>query len=105
MQPPPPPRYKGPPIMAHTHQDSETYYLDQLCLIGLSGAFGMVCLSLYFWQQSMLNLMLGAQFHLWVLGSGIILVLIAVIRAGLLWTSVGKRADNHDHAHTHHDHE
>jgi hypothetical protein len=92
-------------IMAHTHQESETYYLDQLCLIALSGAFGGVCLSLYFWQRNMLTLMLGGQFHLWVLGSGIVLVLLALIRAGLLWTSVGKQDHDHEHGdHDHHDH-
>jgi len=92
--------------MAHIHEESETYYLDQLCLIGLSGAFGGVCLSLYFWQRGMLELMLGTQFHLWVLASGIVLVLIAVIRAGLLWTSVGARHHNHAHEdHSHHDHD
>ena len=46
--------------MSHIHEESETYYLDQLCLIALSGAFGGVCLTLYFWQVPMLNLMLGS---------------------------------------------
>ena len=45
--------------MAHLHEDSDTYYLDQLCLIALSAAFGGVCLTLYFLNFSMLKIMLA----------------------------------------------
>jgi len=91
--------------MAHFHEDSDTYYLDQLCLIALSGAFGGVCLALYFWQASMLNLMLGRQFHGFVLGSGILLLAMAGIRAVILWMAAGRAKTAlplvHDHAHEH----
>ena len=94
--------------MAHDHHDhaDDTYYLDQLCMIALSGAFGAVCLSLYLWQQRMLNLLLGPQFHLFVLLSGIVLLGMALMRGMSLWVSVGKGETNHAHDHGHsHDHE
>ncbi len=90
--------------MAHMHEDSETFYLDQLCLVALGGAFGGICLSLYFWQQSMLKLVLGEQFHPWVLASGILLIGITAIRAVILWTSVGpKKPQQHEHHHAEHE--
>jgi len=97
--------------MAHIHEDSDTYYLDQLCLIALSGAFGGVCLTLYFWQVPMLNLMLGPQFHGYVLASGILLLALAGIRAVILWKAAGQaklslgHSHGHDHGHEHHHHE
>ena len=93
--------------MAHIHEDSDTYYLDQLCLVALSAAFGGVCLSLFFWQTSMLTLLLGPQFHAFVLGSGIVLLGLAVVRAVILWKSSGNKVahvhDEHEH-HEHHEH-
>jgi hypothetical protein len=101
--------------MAHFHEDSDTYYLDQLCLIALSGAFGGVCLALFFWQVPMLNLMLGTQFHAFVLISGILLLGMAGIRSVILWKAAGgnktslplvhDHSHEHEHAHEHHDHE
>jgi uncharacterized protein DUF1980 len=95
--------------MAHFHEDSDTYYLDQLCLIGLSAAFGGVCLALYLWQAPMLNLMLGKQFHGFVLGSGILLFAMAGIRAVIIWKAAGRTKTTlpqHDHDHDHsHEHE
>lgn len=75
--------------MAHHHHDDETYFLDQICMVALSGAFGVICLCLYFVQQGMLNRLLGPQFHLFVLASGAVLVVIAVLRAALLWSHAG----------------
>ena len=54
----------------HSHEE-DSYYLDQLCMVTLSAAFGGICLALYFWKTAMLNDMLGQQFHLFVLLSGI----------------------------------
>src|SRR5262249_20637326 len=92
--------------MAHVHEDSDTYYLDQLCLIALSGAFGGVCLSLSFWLTGMRDLMLAPQFHGWLAASGIALVTLALLRAVILWRAVGQtRAHHHhDHEHTHDSH-
>ena len=38
----------------HHDDDGDTYFIDQLCMVGLSGAFGVICLCLYFWQTRML---------------------------------------------------
>ena len=85
----------------HDHHDGDTYYLDQICMVGISGAFGAICLALYIQNaraaddaQSMLRLLLGPQFHLFVLGSGIALVLVATVRAVMLWRSAGRPAQN-----------
>lgn len=89
----------------HHHHDHEhgddTYFIDQLCMVGLSGFFGVICLCLYFWKQQMLTLLLGPQFHLFVLGSGVALLLLAVVRGVSLWTQAAPARHEHDH---HHDH-
>ncbi|MBI3408309.1 MAG: hypothetical protein HY040_08130 [Planctomycetes bacterium] len=92
----------------HDHHSGgdDSYYIDQLCMVAISGAFGTVCLALYFWQTKMLELLLGPQFHIYVLISGIILVALAVLRAGALWAQVGKAPHAHQHSHDHEpDHE
>jgi hypothetical protein len=98
--------------MAHTHDhhhdtDSDTYYLDQLCLIALSGAFAGVCLTLYYWKTNILKVMLADQFHPFVLWSGIVLLALVLIRAATLWQAAGRPANGHVHTHVHehhHDH-
>jgi hypothetical protein len=98
--------------MAHKHDHhDETYYLDQLCMIALCGAFAAIALALYFWQRPMLNLMVGPQFHDFVLWSGIALLVMVVMRAVVLWISVGREqaaghghTHQHDHDHYHHEH-
>jgi hypothetical protein len=93
--------------MAHKHDHhDETYYLDQLCMIALCGAFAAIALALYFWQRPMLTLMVGKQFHEFVLWSGIALLVMVVTRAVVLWISVGRTqpaGHTHDHHH-HHEH-
>ena len=106
------------------HHDGDTYYLDQICMVGISAFFGAICLALYITNalaaegtQPMLALVLGPQFHLFVLLSGIALVAIATVRGMALWRQAGKSAHvhdhtphehgpdhDHDHAHHHHDH-
>jgi hypothetical protein len=102
--------------MAHDHDhNSDTYYLDQLCLIGLSGAFAAVCLTMYFVNTEMLMLLLAEQFHLAVLLSGLGLTLLVVVRSVALWRQAGRmnaaghthghdHDHHHDHAHDHHHH-
>src|SRR5207249_2987099 len=73
-------------------------------MVGISGAFGAICLALYITSilspsTSMLGLLLGPQFHLFVLGSGIALVVVAGIRGVSLWRRVGQPAHVHDHHH------
>jgi hypothetical protein len=98
----------------HSHDHDQAggiYFIDQLCMVGLSGAFGMICLCLWFLQRRMLDLMLGPQFHTYVVISGFVLVALAVARGVILWRQ--SRDPNfkpdHDHAHGHshshsHDH-
>lgn len=103
--------------MAHSHDHShdDGYFLDQICLVAMSGAFAAVCLSLYFWQRGMLNFMLAPQFHPYILFSGILLTAMTVIRAATLWRLAGENLeqdaplDEHgahgdDCPHDHHDH-
>jgi hypothetical protein len=106
--------------MKHQHEE-DTYFLDQLCMIALSGAFGAICLAMYFIQQGMLYRLLAPQFHPFVLASGIALVVISAIRGAVLWSEAGARRaalvetdhldesdsghshddPGHDHAHSH----
>jgi hypothetical protein len=95
----------------HTHDDQNLFYLDQLCTIGFCGTLGVVQILLY--QFKVLPIMLAPKFHVPVLLSGIVLLLLAVIRAVALWVAVGKNRTAqlhsdccHDHEHTHvHEHE
>src|SRR4051812_32441480 len=95
----------------HHHDDAEdTYFIDQLCMVGLSGAFGVICLCLYFgmlfFEQKMLANMLGEQFFLFVLLSGIALTTLAFVRAGILWRQSRNPHFRHGHNHAHvHEHE
>jgi hypothetical protein len=68
-------------------------------MVGLSGAFGVICLCLYFWKTQMLALLLGPQFHLFVVGSGFALIILAVVRGVTLWIQAGQA---HAHHHEHH---
>lgn len=74
--------------MAHSHEHTDTHYLDQLCLVGFSAAFGGVCLSLCTWQKPMLNLLLAVYLHDFVLVGGVLLLGLAFIRLGFLWKSI-----------------
>lgn len=100
--------------MAHVHEhDGTTYYLEQLCTIGICGALGTVAILL--WWQDTLKYILATPFHRWVLAGGIVLLVLVAIRAVTLWVSVGQRLGHHhdhepehghDHAHCHeHEHE
>jgi hypothetical protein len=103
--------------MAHQHgEDHESYYLDQLCMIALTGAFAGACIALYFGYQTwdgkyqILDLILASKFNAFLLWAGIALVALVVIRAISLWKAVGQPVSEpeHDHNHSHehpHDHE
>jgi hypothetical protein len=91
----------------HDHEGGDSYFIDQLCMVGLSGAFGAICLTLWFWQRNMLNLMLGAQFHYYVLASGFVLAALALMRGAILWNQskdpafAAGHGHDHDHSHDH----
>ncbi len=100
----------------HHHHNDDSYYTDQLCMVGLSGAFGVICLCLFFVQRAMLVILLGPQFHLFVMLSGFALLALALVRAATLWREAKPStalaslpvvpAHRHDHEHAHeHPHE
>lgn len=102
--------------MAHHHDhhhEGDSYYIDQLCLVGLSASFAGICLSMSFWQQAMLGRILAPQFHPFVLASGVTLTALVLIRAAVLWQAAGQPTmvtsrfshpsdQEHDHPHHHH---
>src|SRR5262249_53774918 len=101
--------------MGHSHDhahDGSTYYVEQLCTIGICGAMGVVTILLY--TQGLLSLILAPSLHWMVLAGGIGLLGLVAIRALAVRFSVGKpeAAHNHDHEHGpgcdhdhHHDHD
>jgi hypothetical protein len=113
--------------MAHDphHEGSETYYLEQLSMIAVCGAFAVAGIALYYWQRPILITMFGqnSMFQDFVVWSGITLLFLVLVRAVALWVAVGRPAPvsacghgndhNHDHAHAcdhdhghhHHDHD
>ncbi|HYV39194.1 MAG TPA: hypothetical protein VE988_26135, partial [Gemmataceae bacterium] len=90
----------------HSH-DTDTYYLDQLCMVGITGAFAGICLTLYFFNTDMLKLLLQDDFHPLILAAGVTLLIVTLVRAAVLWRAAGKKsaAHVHDHAHEHHHHD
>ena len=64
----------------HAHEDEQsTYYLDQLCTIGICGALAVVLILAYL--HSALNEILNPKFHQPVLWGGLALLLLVAIRA------------------------
>jgi hypothetical protein len=92
--------------MGHTHgEDRSTYYMEQLCTIGICGLLGGVAVMLYY--QNSLRFILADYLHVYVLWSGIALLGLVVLRAVGLWQSAGSltACPDHDHDHEHaHEH-
>ena len=85
--------------MGHDHQhDSETYYLDQLCMIGVCGAFAAAGVVLYVWKTPILVIMFGSgsMFHDLVLWSGICLLIMVLVRAVTLWIAAWALVSSRD---------
>lgn len=98
--------------MAHSHDhshDPSSYYIEQLCTIGICGTLGGVAVTMY--ARKMLGLFLDPKFHPFVLYAGLTLIVLVVIRAVAVWQTVGtmktEHSHDHDHAHGsgHHEHE
>jgi hypothetical protein len=92
----------------HHHHPGDSYYLDQLCTIAVSGALGAIAFLI--WKVNLLDKfnILTPQFNMWVLFGGVALLGLTVIRGVALWAEAGKRKANkdHDHGHEHgHEHE
>jgi hypothetical protein len=73
------------------------YYLEQLLTIFICAAFGVVAILMY--RFRMLNIVLVDVFHPWVLGGGIVLLVLAAVRGVALWSAAGAHAHAHHHEH------
>src|SRR2546428_4762987 len=93
--------------MGHTHgEERTTYYMEQLCTIGICGLLGGVAVMLYY--QNILRFILATYLHVYVLWSGITLLVLVALRGIGLWRSAANSAANHEHVHEHehcHDHD
>src|SRR5205814_1052238 len=112
---------QGDSIMhMHAHEENEqnSYYLDQLCTIGICGALAVVLILAY--VNNALNEILNPKFHQPVLWGGLALLILVAVRAVAIWIASGKQTATqghthaashehvHDHEHTHdcgHDHD
>src|SRR5260370_41789862 len=89
--------------MAHTHEETENYFLDQIFTIALCGALGAIAVLLYV-RGNMLKLILDAKFHPYILAGGITLLVLVLIQAIAVRRPAGQLAPAHDHHHHPHDH-
>lgn len=87
---------------AHEHPRDNTYYLDQLCTIGVCAGLGVVSILMFRNSgpagQSKLSYILAPQFFVPVLAGGIALLVLVAIRAITLWKDAGQ-SQAHDHSH------
>jgi len=82
----------------HPHDNTASeYYLEQLLTILVCGAIGVTAILMYHFDR--LNYLLVPQFHPWVLGGGVVLVVVTAIRAASLWVSVGTPDQGAGHVH------
>jgi hypothetical protein len=97
--------------MAHVHEKDGNYLIEQLCTIGACGALGAVAIMMWM-NPDGLNF-LGLQFQKPfghpalspVLWGGVAVVALVLIRATVVWISVGKSGGHaHDHPHAQCDH-
>jgi hypothetical protein len=93
----------------------QSYFLEQLCTIAVTGAYGMVMIAM-FWsttaaegERTLLSVL--ARWIQWlVLAGGAVLLVLVLFRAVGVWRlagEVGEHGHAHadDHAHHHHDHD
>jgi hypothetical protein len=67
---------------------ASAYFTEQLLTILVAGLFGFVAVQMY--RNGMLEKLLAPQFHTWVLGGGIAILLLVVIRAFAVWREAGE---------------
>jgi hypothetical protein len=93
----------------HSHDDPKSYYVEQLCTIGICGALGGVAVMLY---ERGLLWFIAEKIRPWVLVGGIALLALVAVHAVIVWLQAGRTpqpAHDHDHEHDHdhadgHDH-
>jgi hypothetical protein len=89
--------------MTHTHEhshDQSTYYMEQLCTIGVCGLLGVVAVLAYY-QKFLASTdppVLAPYLHRYVLWSGFAILGLVGIRGVSLWLSVGRRSADHQHS-------
>jgi uncharacterized repeat protein (TIGR03943 family) len=86
----------------HSHTQADTgHYLDQLCTLGVSAGLGIICVVL--WWRGALAGILADFFQQAVLGGGLVLLVVVLVRAVLLWQEVGpaRSVGCTEHGHEH----
>lgn len=91
----------------HSHEDRNTYYLNQLFTIAVCGLLGGVTVML--WYSGKLRFLVVERFWLPTLIGGLTLLALVLVRAIAVWRTVDEPVDaghQHDHEHDHcgHDH-
>jgi hypothetical protein len=104
---------------SHSHEHSEAaenYFLDQLCTVAVCAALGVVAVVMF--QLNKLNF-LASSFWVPVFVGGLLLIALAIIRAGAVWHLAAKsraadaidnglvaheHASGHNEEHNHEDH-
>ncbi len=88
----------------------QTYFMDQLCTIGIGAAYAGVMIAMYAdtstrqpGEHTLLTTITGWIQVMVLLGAGVLAVL-TVLRAMGVWRASGD-AHGHDHDHDHHDHD
>ena len=84
---------------SHTHSHDPVEFYEQYLGIAVSGIMGLV--SLYLFQSGKLNVILAPKFHIWVLISGLGLILLSLVRGYLVLTGASTGCCNHDHGDGH----
>jgi hypothetical protein len=95
--------------MAHAHaEDQNTYYLEQLCTIGICGLIGGVTALMYrghlpdpVRDPCMLRFMVAVYLHPYVFAGGIAMVGLVIVRAVIVWRMSSRAAEAHGHGHEH----
>ena len=97
----------------HDHSSASVFFIDQLCTIGVAGAYGGVMISMYLLRgsgddsRSLMNLVAPWIQYL-ILGCAGALLFFAFWRAVAVWRAAGAHSHHHHHDHDHdhgHDHE
>lgn len=85
--------------MAHAHHHGESlrdYFTEQLLTISVCGLFGFAAIEMYI--ENRLSF-LDPKFHYWLLGGGICIEIIVLLRAISIWKEAGKYQGNASQVH------
>lgn len=88
--------------MAHAHDhhhdhDPGSYFVEQICTIGICGAIGGIAIMLY--VRGILDLMMIPVYHIPVVIGGALLLAVVVLRAIAVWREAGTLKHAHTHVH------